>query len=268
MSLRTDMAFESAQSVKKGERLPDGIEMDVENKGRYKLTRVRVKSEEASKKIEKPKGIFYTLELFDYFEKELAELICSLIRELENDLQSVLIIGLGNEEITPDSLGTKTADRILASRHVKKNAPELENLFESAVSVIKTGVMGKTGLESSEIAKAVCEKIKPSCVICIDALCCKEISHIGKTIQITDTGISPGSGVGNSRKELSERSLGAKCIAIGVPTVCSMENEKNMIVTSCEIDRMIKFLSQSIALGVNMALHPKLSQTDLENLTN
>ena len=147
------------------------------------------------------------------------------------------------------------------------------------MSAIAGGVMGQTGIESAELIRAVCAEIKPSAVIAADALACSDVSRLGTTIQICDSGISPGSGVANARRELSEKQLGIPVIAVGVPTVVDMhtivrsltdptyEAElPNMMVTPRDVDRLTERASQLIAFGINLALHPSLSFEDVRGL--
>lgn len=273
MSLRTDLALESAQSISKTKDLPEGLECHVSRLSGFEVTEVTITSPETAKKIGKPCGKYLTLEpkhRLDYPEeitdkqaKALSKAIKTLVGE---DNKSVLVVGLGNEAITPDSLGVKTAKRIFATRHIKENAPELLEGDVCDVSVLVTGVMGKTGIESSDVVKAVSERIKPSCVIAVDALACSDSDHLGKTIQITDTGISPGSGVANSRRELSISTLGIKCIAIGIPTVCDLRNGSDMMVTPRTIDKMITKSASLLARGINGALIEGISPKELEIL--
>ena len=210
--------------------------------------------------------------------EELAEEIKKLVPG-----GKILIAGLGNDDITPDALGVATADRIFATRHLKDEFGEKESdenfprLRE--VAVISAGVMGKTGIESMEIVKSVCERIGFDGVIAVDALACSDISRLGTTIQISDSGISPGSGVQNKRKELSEGTLGIPVIAIGVPTVADMhtiamnltgkELEKdlpNMMVTPRNIDMLTEKTARLLGMSINLALQENMSYEDIEGL--
>lgn len=275
MSLRTDLALESAQTIRKNGDLPKGIECEVFRMGEFEITEVRITNADASQRIGKPKGRYLTLEpkqRLDFPSKasdSQAKALSRLLRKLiGTDRSSVLVVGLGNEAITPDSLGVKTAKHIFATRHIRLNAPELISSDTNDVSVLITGVMGKTGIESSDVVKAVCERIKPSCVIAVDALACSDANHLGKAIQITDTGISPGSGVANSRRELSKSTLGVRCIAIGIPTVCDLKNGSDMMVTPRTIDKMIQNSASLLALGINLALHDGMNAKELEILSD
>ncbi len=270
---RTDLALESAESVRTKGELPKGISLNVTHSGDFEITTVSVTEDEAAQKIGKPKGKYITLECSrrldfpDEISDKQIKALAKTIRSLIDDSKSVLVVGLGNEEITPDSLGVKTAKSIFATRHINENAPEILSTPTGDVSVLITGVMGKTGIESSDVVKAVCERIKPSCVIAVDALACSNANHLGKTVQITDTGISPGSGVANARRELSISTLGIKCIAVGIPTVCDLGSGSDLMVTPRTIDKMIFKSTRLLAGGINRALHPNLSSKELEILT-
>lgn len=270
---RTDLALESAESVRTNGELPKGISIEVERLAGFEITTVSITQEEAAERIGKPKGKYITVEAKNRldFPDEISErqikALAKLLRSLINGSESVLVAGLGNDDITPDSLGVRTAKSIFATHHIKENAPEVLGVPTGDVSVLITGVMGKTGIESSDVVKAVCERIKPSCVIAVDALACSNVSHLGKTVQITDTGISPGSGVANARRELSISTLGVKCIAIGIPTVCDLGNGSDLMVTPRTIDKMIFKSSRLLSASINRALHPHLSSKELEILT-
>lgn len=219
-SLRTDLAIESIDSCSDLE----GIDKKVKKIDEIKITLVDVK-DKGSKIINKKVGSYITIEfvditdshnqnkVLDVFAEELKELLkkCQI-----KDNDSCLIIGLGNSSSTPDSLGPLSIDNVLVTNHLF----ELHELSEGfrRVSAINPGVMGTTGIETSDIILSIVEKIKPSFVLVIDALASSSIERVNKTIQMTDTGIHPGSGVGNSRKEISKEILGIPVIAIGVPT--------------------------------------------------
>lgn len=274
---RTDLALESANSVKTEGGLPLGASLESKKTDRFEITSVEISGEEAAKRLNKPLGRYITLESkarldlmpedFESSARDLSKEISSLLGGRRN----VLVVGLGNEEITPDSLGPRAVSHIFATRHIKSNAPELMSEGIGEVSAIAPGVMGQTGIEAGEIVKSVCEAIKPSAVVAIDALACAEPSHLGRTFQLADSGISPGSGVLNSRKELSARSLGVPCIALGVPTVadlCEGAAGEPLMVTPRSVDKLIGCSAQLIAAALNLALHPGLSFEEIISLTS
>jgi len=179
---------------------------------------------------------------------------------LTKSRQNVLVVGLGNRNITADSIGPKTAEKILATRHIMGNFAKsigLENL--KSVSVIVPDVLGKTGIEVQEILSGVIKKTNADTVIVIDALCAKSKDRIFRTVQLTDSGIAPGSGVKNSRKELSKNTLGVNVIAIGVPTVIQFPNDsENLIVTPKECDLLSDKISEILARCLNIYLQPEI----------
>ena len=192
----------------------------------------------------------------------------------------MLVAGLGNHNITPDAIGPKTVELTLSTRHVADSMPEFD--FRP-VAAIAPGVMGQTGIETGDVIRSVCSEIGAACVIAVDALASMSTHRLARTVQICDTGISPGSGVGNKRAELSQKTLGVPVIAIGVPTVVdaqtivydavgenaevSKELLSGLMVTPREIDSLISGVSKVLALSIGRALQPSLSVSDLYFLT-
>jgi len=222
--IRTDLAIEEIEKIKP--KLT-GIISHQEQIKDIKITRVTVK-EEGSKKINKTPGEYITIEfkdITDYENKEtLKEIFSNELKELLKkvnikETDTCLIIGLGNRKSTPDSLGPITVDNVLVTKHLFDL--DKENVSEGfrPVSAIVPGVMGETGIETSEIILGLIERTKPDFIIAIDALASQSINRVNRTIQMTDTGIHPGSGVGNARKELNKNTIGIPVIALGVPTV-------------------------------------------------
>lgn len=286
MAYRTDLALESEQRVSACGALP-GIEKQEReySAAGLRVTDIEVRSEEAAAALGKPIGRYVTVScrhgrLSDCYADAAAqaECIASELRGLVNLPGRVLVAGLGSTAVTPDSLGPAAAAGILATRHLKRLAKELDTSELAEVTVISPGVMAETGIESAAVVKALCEEVRPELVIVIDALACSELGHLGSTVQLCSTGISPGSGVGNCRAELSKATLGVPTAAIGVPTVtdCSVIAEAaggsslpehlGMIVTPKDIDLLIRRSAAVIAAGINRALHPSLSQEELEML--
>ena len=273
---RTDLALESAENVDISKELPDGISVSEKKTSAFLVTDVSVNTSEAAKRIEKPVGRYVTLEPGsrldmrpDNFEQcayDLAEEITALKGEGDR----VLVVGLGNEDITPDSLGPRVCSHIFATRHIRENAPQFYSDDLGEVSAIAPGVMGQTGIEASELIRSVCGAVKPSLVIAVDALACSEISHLGRTIQLTDTGISPGSGVLNSRRELSRETLGVPCLAIGVPTIADLgqSDGEPLMVTPRSVDKLISCSAQLISTAINLSLHEGLTFDEILSLTS
>lgn len=218
--LRTDLAIESIESSSS----IDGIEKSIKNVDDIKVTTVKV-NETGSKKINKKVGKYITVEFVDVTDsnnrKKVLDVFSVELKNLLNDCQikeddSCLVIGLGNSSSTPDSLGPLSINNVLVTNHLFE-LNELSDGFRR-VSAINPGVMGTTGIETSDIILSIVEKLKPNFILVVDALASGSIERVNKTIQMTDTGIHPGSGVGNSRKEISKDILGIPVIAIGVPT--------------------------------------------------
>ena len=222
---RTDLADERLNECLKHGNI-DGISSEDVNLGdTLKVTKVKVLNEKGKQKIGKEIGTYITLEIKNIemvTEEELEKIsliISEQLKDLYKDYNSILIVGLGNIDTTADSIGPKVIKDLCITRHLKKYAPELISENSKEISAIAPGVLGTTGIETQEIIKGIIEKVKPDCIIAIDALISRDISRLFKTIQISDTGIVPGAGVGNKRKEISKNTMGVPVIAIGVPTL-------------------------------------------------
>ena len=281
---RTDLAVEMFDPD--SDKLPKGIKRKLRKSTVCEITEIIVTDDMAGFRIGKGKGRYITIETdrLSAHPEDFAEQSMNIADEISSlipDKGHILVAGLGNESITPDALGPKVAQRIIATRHIAGDnvGAELAELDLNLVSVLSTGVMGQTGIESSELVKAICEKIKPTCVIAVDALACSDISRLGTTIQLSDSGISPGSGVQNRRKELSRETLGIPVIAVGVPTVVDMhsivhsitgsppdKHLPNMMVTPRDIDKMIDRTAHLLAFSINRTAQPKLSDEDILSL--
>ncbi len=228
---RTDLALESKELHFKDSSPTadsDGITAESENKSfGICINRVNILNETGAQKLSKPKGTYITIELPDpnLAEQKAYEEACRLcakeLSALANSFNTecTLVLGLGNRNITADALGPKTIDSVLVTRHLLQYMPEeIDNRLKS-VCAISPGVLGITGVETAEIVKGVCDRVKPTLIIAIDALCSRRISRINNTIQLADTGITPGAGIGNRRMAINNEALGVPVIAIGVPTV-------------------------------------------------
>ncbi|OJU15125.1 MAG: endopeptidase [Clostridiales bacterium 43-6] len=279
---RSDLALEQSESM---DQLPGGVESENLTVGEAKITRIKVVTQEGAEKMGKPVGNYITIELPPFstegtMDEDKLSAVKNEISRLIPAEGLILIIGIGNVEITPDALGPKAAATVLATRHISPElamASGLGNL--RPVAVLSPGVLGQTGIETGEILKGLVDKVKPSGVIVIDALASRKLSRLGNTIQISDTGISPGAGVGNMRNEINSVTLGVPVIAIGVPTVVDAstmvsditggqnlnENDEmgKMMVTPREIDLLIEHAAVMISHSINCALHPHLSSDDL-----
>ncbi|OON93033.1 MAG: GPR endopeptidase [Epulopiscium sp. Nele67-Bin001] len=228
---RTDLAIEMG-AVLKGELADDyqieGVDVQVDKFENYKKTHIEVLDDAGKNIMGKPIGHYITIESEHLKEnepevhkqiiEELADCIKGLLPTHEGTLK-VLIVGLGNRQATPDTLGPYVTDKVIVTRHLAEFVPEAIDDSVCHLSSLAPGVMGLTGIETSEIIKGVVQHIKPDCIIAIDALGARSATRINSTIQISNTGISPGAGIGNKRKKLDKESMGCPVIAIGVPTV-------------------------------------------------
>ena len=292
MNFRTDLVLERRELV--GEAHVPGVNQVTREKENAKITEIQVQTEEGAQAIGKPIGKYITVEVPNFANE--TDLLDGRLNAIADELKSmlptegcVLVVGLGNNDITPDALGPKCVSQIFATRHIGSDlAMPIGLPGLRAVAALTPGVLGQTGMETSEIVAAVVERIRPTAVIAIDALAARRLSRLGNTVQMSDTGVSPGSGVGNARTELSEKTLGVKVISMGVPTVVDavtlvtdVLGEQNaarmgdiridqefgrMMVTPREIDLMTERAAKLIALSINTALQPSLSLDDILSL--
>lgn len=276
-NVRTDLASEVVQRPENASLA--GLELNEEHICGCRVTAVKINGGEASKVLCKPIGNYLTLELDEYIRRrensfsDAANALSQLMRrfaEIQN-AQSFLVACLGNRAITPDAVGPEVSDSLIVTRHLKQSLPQ-EFAALSSVAVLRTGVLGTTGIESAQSLKALCGLIQPDCVIAVDALASGELDRLCRNVQICDSGIAPGSGVGNDRAELNRESLGVPVIAVGVPTVidaaafCDDESAAGLFVTPRNIDELVRSVSKLVAYGLNLALHPRLSIADVDML--
>ena len=226
ISVRTDLAMEACELLSKEETYK-GIETEMKRTDGIEITTVRITNDNAAEAVGKPKGTYISIEADKMkgadadFRQKVIEITADMLKTVLNSdrEKNILVAGLGNRYITPDSLGPKVV--ILVTRHIRDTLSDKIDDSVASVAAIAPGVMGITGIETAEILKGIIERIKPDAVIAIDALAARRTSRINSVIQIADSGISPGSGVGNKRMLLNEESLGVPVIGIGVPTVVS-----------------------------------------------
>lgn len=287
MDFRTDLAIERFEICGTGKN--SGVEKSVKDYGNSTVTSVNITNENGSELLGKPVGKYITVEVpsFSCNSELLDGRLDGLIQELSAiipDSGTVLIIGIGNRDMTADALGPMCADKIFVTRHIGSElAASLGFDSLRSVASFAPGVLGKTGMEASETVASIVKNIKPSCVVAIDALAALDINRLGTTVQLTNTGISPGSGIGNTRREMNEKTLGIPVVAIGVPTVISAytlaqnvldEVEvsadiskgtkfKEYIVASREADLINERASKFISLALNAALQKNISLEDL-----
>jgi len=226
--IRTDLAIENRE-IYKNERNEDskGINLEKEENESYIITRIKVLNKEGSENLHRPIGNYITIDVpklnksDEDLKDEISQVVAKEIKGLGKNKENskILIVGLGNWNITPDALGPKVVERVLVTRQFFVNYNKEIDETVANVAALSPGVMGITGIETGEIIKGVVEKVKPDLVIAVDALASRKMDRVSTTIQISDTGINPGAGVGNNRMEFNENTLGVPVIAIGIPTV-------------------------------------------------
>lgn len=294
MQLRTDLALEQKEMLEEERRQPPGVDSDEAHIGRARITRIRVEDERGEKALGRKIGTYVTVEVPPFSDDAGMDedALTAVKRELSALLPTegaVLVAGLGNTHITPDALGPKTAARILATRHITGEVARSAGLGDlRPVAVLAPGVLGQTGIETSEIIAGSVERIHPAAVIVVDALASRRLSRLGCTVQISDTGIAPGAGVGNRRQEISRETLRVPVVSMGVPTVVDAATlaydllggrsdvrremveprGAEMIVTPREIDLLIDRAAQLVAHAINCALQPGLDSELLLSLTH
>ena len=284
MQIRTDLALEQKEMHRD---LPHGVESREIKKGDALITKITVKNDEGSKALGKPIGVYTTIEVPPFSDNlrddELINTVANELISLLPQKGDVLVVGLGNRSITPDALGPKAAEGILATRHISGEIRRVAGIEDiRTVSVISPGVLGQTGIEVFNLLKGIVDEIKPDCIIAIDALASRYLKRLGCTVQMCDSGIEPGAGVGNARHEISEKTLGVKVIAMGVPTVTDAAtlvydlmgktpdtvepDGRQMIITPREVDLLITRAAGLIADAVNLAMHPTTPQYIIKEL--
>ncbi len=295
MEIRTDLALERAGELQDEGGLPKGVSVRQESRYGTRATVVTVTSRAGETALGKPRGTYITVELGRVLRREkgsfesAAQCISDYLKDMLklSSRLPVLVAGLGNREVTPDAIGPLTADHILVTRHMVEAVPETFGEFRP-VSATVPGVLGTTGVESAETVRALAERIGAAAVIAVDALAARDTGRLCSTLQICDTGISPGSGIGNRRSALDQKAIGCPVIALGVPTVtdaatmasdlfqrAGMEVEEaqlrkvstGMIVTSGDIDRRVREIARVLSYAINSALHADLTLEELTDLT-
>ena len=292
MNYRTDLAME--RTVYPG-GLGDGVAVQTLEDGDAEITWVRIHTEAASKRLGKAMGTYWTMthpelpHLNPQERIDIAKKIAQTLRIMLPPRGDILVLGLGNRRMTADALGDRVVSGILVTRHLKEHSPDSLR----GVCAISPGVLGITGVETAELTMGLVEKLHPAAVLVVDALAAMETSHIGTTVQLTDTGIHPGSGVGNHRMGITQDVLHVPVIALGIPlvvytstivrdalqTIISLEKQEQdahvlaeqlapqtqdeLVVTPRNIDELVAGLADMLALAINSALQPAFSIDEL-----
>ena len=297
---RTDLALEAREiwqeSASETTELPGVLAREEEING-YAVTKVDILDEEGEAALGKKQGSYITIEIDPLSRREAEAFargvyaIRDMLRPLLNlsPADTVLVVGLGNRAITPDAIGPIAASHTLATRHLVDHLPEHFGAFRR-VTVLQTGVLGTTGIESAELVQACVKAFQPDCIIAIDALASRKLSRVCRTVQLCDSGIAPGSGIGNRRAELNRETLGVPVIAIGAPTVVDAgtlvldlleesghqmadstafaQEGGSMIVTPKEIDAQVADIAKLLGYALNCALHKDLTVEDVNLLSS
>lgn len=296
--IRTDLALE-AHEIAKGAGALSGVESTEETTGDIRLTRVKVLDKQGEEALGKPVGTYVTVEVPNLDDTEgetfvaAVEAVGKELASMLNGVQGeVLVAGLGNAQMTPDAIGPRSVRSVLVTRHVAGELSHIQGMEGTrAVSAIAPGVLGQTGVEAGEILRALVMKLQPAAVIVVDALASRRAARLGNTIQLSDTGIIPGSGVGNARVAINREALGVPVIAVGVPTVVdaatlavdliedagfhadeparekirrSVSPDKApMFVTPRFIDLIVEHAARLTGFAINRALNPSISYDDM-----
>lgn len=283
MDVRTDLALEKREFL--GLEEPEGVECRSFGEGDAFFTEIKILNQRGSEALGKPIGTYITAEIPRLMKNPVTdeELIDSIAKQLSALLPregTVLVVGLGNTDITPDAVGPKSISMVLATRHIgAASARELGLGNLRSVAGFVPGVLGRTGLEAAESVKGLVKAISPCAVIAVDALAARKLSRLGTTVQISDIGIIPGSGVGNARMGITKENLGVPVISVGIPTVVDVGTlvrdltgskqeihageERDMIITPREIDLVIERAAELIGMSINRALQPEISVEEM-----
>lgn len=309
MSIRTDLAVEMGEWKQLGEE--DGF-LETVLTGSIPVSKIKIVNENAARLTGKPIGNYATVFFEGAFSddnlfQEAVEQTARVLREFLKDAKTVLAIGLGNAEMTADALGPKVIDRLIVSRHLKDQLPHLyEELSLGELSALRPGVLGQTGIETAELIRAAAQTVSPHAIVVFDALASRRVKRLCATVQISDTGITPGSGVGNHRSRIDQSSMGIPVISVGVPTVVdaatltadAMEKirdkmsdeakketwewtedegqrlrealggyENNLVVTPQDIDALIDRTAKLLSEAMNLSVHKGLDRAQIDALT-
>ena len=276
----SDLALEAAENLMDGKKTfsVSGIRTTRIWRDGYQMTDIVVDSDRGAEALGKPKGHYVTLDLRPYFRREadfFQRAVRCLAREVHQMLPrqeaaSVLVVGLGNRALAADAVGSVAVENLLVTRHMAQGSSRWFRDF-TPVSALCPGVVASTGIETAELVEAVAAAVKPRAVICVDALCARSQERLCATVQLGDTGIVPGSGVGNHRHPLDRKTLGVPVIALGVPTVIhaatlSGKRSGSLVVTPGDIDSRVRELGRIVGYSITLALQPQLTVEDVTGL--
>ncbi len=308
MNVRTDLAVEMGELKQLGEK--DGF-LETVLTGEIPVSKVKIVNEKAAKLTGKPIGNYATVFFDGAFSDDrlfdcAVERTADILREFLKDAKSVFAIGLGNAEMTADALGPKVIDGLLVSRHLKRQLPDLYREYSlGELSALRPGVLGQTGIETAELIQSSAKTVSPDAILVFDALASRRVKRLCATVQISDTGITPGSGVGNHRTRIDKQSMGIPVISVGVPTVVDAATltvdalekirdkmneearksteewtedegtrlrealggyENNLVVTPQDIDALITRTAKLLSEATNKAIHKALNREQLDAL--
>ena len=280
---RSDLALEAAENLTSGKqkdtKIPGVRSCESRRRG-YTVTTIHVDTPQGAEALGKPIGRYITLDLRPYFKREaefFARGVDCLAQELRTLLPpiresaAILVAGLGNRSLTADAIGPMTVESLLITRHMIQTMPQQFAQF-TAVEAVVPGVLAATGMETLELVRAVVHETCPGAVIAVDALAARNRDRLCATVQLADTGLTPGSGVGNHRRALNAETLGVPVIAVGVPTVIDAsdlggeQDGEPLFVTPRDIDSRVRELSRLVGYGVTLALQPQLTMADVTGL--
>ena len=279
---RSDLILEAAENLTAdGENaVRQGIRTVKSRRCGYDVTAMRVTTPEEAELIGKPIGRYVTLDLRPYFRRETGffarGVLClqaelTALFPLREENRSVLVVGLGNRRLTADAVGPMVLDSLLVTRHMVRDLPRQFAAF-TPVEALAPGVLASTGMETLELVRAVVRETCPAAVIAVDALAARNRDRLCATVQLSDTGLIPGSGVGNHRRAINRETLGIPVVAVGIPTVIDAsdlgdtDNGEPLFVTPRDIDSRVRELSRLVGYGISLALQPSLTIDDVTGL--
>ena len=273
---RTDLALESVQAACSGAETGtiSGVRSRERTREGYAVTDIRVEDEDGAQALGKPVGRYVTVDLGPYFRREadyfdrgvrcLAGELAALLPGVGEDFP-VLAAGLGNRGMTADAVGPLALENLLVTRHMIRAMPRQFADFRP-VAAVCPGVLARTGLEALELVRGAVERVRPAAVIAVDALAARDSARLCATVQLSDTGLVPGSGVGNRRSALDRGTLGVPVIAVGIPTVVDADPRAGLFLTPRDIDQRIRELGRLLGYGITLALQPSLTAADVTAL--